>query len=117
MAIAIGLVLANVGTQKELYRTDVKAAEAAHQAANLADLKANHSARNAAIAEAEAVAVLTGRTVYDSATNKLYTVKDGKVVAETPDFPELEVVVPPVDIDGDGNPDNVDGEEAPANPE
>ena len=44
--------------------------------------------------------------------DKVYRVVNGEVDAVTPDSPEVEVVVPPVDIDGDGEPDN--GEPADA---
>lgn len=117
MPVSIGVVIAAVAAKAEAHRSDVAAAELAHQtaervvqeanqAAAKADLKADHSARAAAIAEAEAVAVLAGRIVHDPAANKVYRVEGGKIVAVTPDSPEVEVAVPPVDIDGDGEPDN-----------
>jgi len=102
----IGVILAAVAATVQTHGEDLRAVELAYQEAERADLKAAHSERDAAIAEAEAVAVLTGRTVYDPAANKVYRVVNGKIDAVTPDSPEVEVVVPPVDIDGDGEPDN-----------
>ncbi len=112
MPVSIGAVLAAVAIKADAQRAAVVASEAAYQAAQTASLAAEQAERQARIAKAEAVAVLTGRIVYDKATNKVYRVVNGEVDAVTPDSPEVEVVVPPVDIDGDGEPDN--GEPADA---
>lgn len=116
MPKSIGSVLAAVAATVEAHSTAVRVAEAAHQAAELADLHASHGARLAAIAEAEAVAVMTGRTVHDPATNRVYTVVGGKIVSTTPDSPDTEVEVPPVDIDGDGEYDNIGDPEPQGGP-
>lgn len=62
--------------------------------------------RKGKIADAVAVATFTARPYFDDANGTLITVVDGKLTPSVPYRPGDEVAVVPVDIDGDGEPDN-----------
>jgi len=67
-----------------------------------------HALEQATIAEMIAVKTFTDAPLYLPDTNTLVYVKDGELKSLTPSLPDSEVQEVKVDVNGDGEPDELD---------